>query len=250
MKQIKILTMLTAFLFISFTIKAQDTTKPFYFPHKTGDMWEYFYDDYSPLYVDTLQNFTLFSSVDSRGVIYIKQHAQFINPTESAVVLSSDTAKYWIDTLSNCVYSNSLGHDSSLVYKLNAKKGDQWIVAKGGWFHMARVMDKWEGSIFGRNTTFMSIAYYFTQDSTDTTGYSIFDGDLIADGFGLIARGGGGKDVFKNVIFILRASRRQCGLLSSLKFGVQNADDFAVVHDISFKSLAQSNATCPPADAP
>lgn len=195
MKRIKILTMLAAFLFISFTIKAQDTTKPFYFPHKTGDMWEYFYDDYSPMYVDTVQSFTIFDSVDSRGIIHIKQYAQFINPTRPSTSPLEDSAKYWIDTVNNYVWGRSTYRDSSLIYKLNAEKGEKWIVwnfaAIGGiGYDMARITDKWEGMLFNKVTTFMSIAYYSAQDSTDTTGLSTVGGDLIADGFGLIGRGG------------------------------------------------------------
>jgi hypothetical protein len=53
------------------------------------------------------------------------------------------------------------------------------------------VKNKWEDSILGKKTTFMSISYFFANNIKDTTGYSIMGGDLIADGFGLIGRGGG-----------------------------------------------------------
>ena len=182
-----------AFFIIASQLKAQVSTKPFYFPHKTGDMWEYFYDDYSPMYVDTLQNFTIFDSTDSRGIIYIKQHSQFINPIKPGW---PDTNRYWIDTVNNYVWGKTIGRDSALIYKLNAQKGEQWVVwnytqQDGRGYEIARIKDKWEGSIFGKTTTFLGITYYYTQDSTDTTGYSAVGGDLIADGFGLISRGGG-----------------------------------------------------------
>ena len=37
MRTMKIITKFAAFLFIALPLTAQDTTKPFYFPYKTGD---------------------------------------------------------------------------------------------------------------------------------------------------------------------------------------------------------------------
>jgi len=171
-------------------LKAQDTTKPFYFPHKTGDMWEYFYSD-GPMYVDTLQNFTIFDSTDSKGIIHIRQHARFINPIEPSPIFP-DTSRFLVDTANNNIYYEETIIDRALVYKLNAQKGDQWIVRTNIYvYDLARIIDKWKGSIFGRNTTFMEIFYYQAPDSTDTTGYSVNGIDILADGYGLISRGGG-----------------------------------------------------------
>jgi len=184
------------FLFVAYFISAQNNTNTFHFPHKTGDMWEYFYDDYSPMYVDTLQNFTIFVSADSNGIIFMKQHALFINPKTNPAVLE-DTAKYWIDTVNNYVWGRDKDQgDSSLIYKLNVNMGEQWVVFDygklgGSNFQIARVTNKWKDTSFNKPTTFMNIYYYIAKDSTDTTGIIDLGYDEIADGFGLIARGGG-----------------------------------------------------------
>lgn len=192
---IKIIITSVVYLLTSLPLLSQGNTKPFYFPHKTGDMWEYFYDDYSPLYVDTLQNFTIFDSVDSRGIIHIKQHARSINPTRPGYFFYPDTMKFWIDTVNNYVWGREMQSDSALIYKLNAQKGEQWVIwdytqQGGGGYEIARISDKWVGSIFGKTTTFMSVSYYYSPDSSDTLGLDR-NYDLIADGFGLISRGGG-----------------------------------------------------------
>lgn len=195
---IKIFTTLAALLLVTFPLKAQDTTKPFYFPHHKGDMWEYYYYD-GPMSVDTLQNFTIFDSTEPNGIIFMKQSAQFINPTRPSTAVLEDTAKYWIDIVNNNVWGRDkyIG-DSSLIYKLNVNKGEQWIVSNvefdTSYYQIARVTNKWKDTLFSKPTTFMNISYYIAQDSTDTTG-GIGGIDLgydeIADGFGLISRGGG-----------------------------------------------------------
>ena len=194
MKTIKIITTLTLFFIIASQLKAQDTTKPFYFPHKTGDMWEYFYSEVP--YADTLQNFTIFDSTDSNGIIHIRQHARFINPIEPPVILS-DTTIYWIDNINYNVFTTRPMIDTALVYKLNGAKGEKWIIKtiqdSNGihGYEMARITDKWQGSKFGRNTSFMEILFYRAIDSHDTDGYSVYGSDLIADGFGVISKGAG-----------------------------------------------------------
>lgn len=177
------------------SLYAQDTTKSFYFPHKTGDMWEYHYYDYAgPQYFDTLQNITIFDSVDSHGIIYIKQHAQFINPIKPPYILE-DSTRYWIDTVDNYVYSDRFnwpGFDSSLVYKLDAKIGEHWFVNGYPPGLMARVEDRYESNVLGKKTTLLKIHYIMTPDTADATVYlDPYGYDIIADGIGLIYRGGG-----------------------------------------------------------
>jgi len=127
MRTTKIITILATFLFIALPLIAQDTTKPFYFPYKTGDMWEYFFYEGGPYGSppDTLQNFTIFDSTDYQGIIHITQFGRAINPIKPSVFF--DTTKYIIDTMENCVYGGE-SSDSALIYKLSAKKGDKWIV--------------------------------------------------------------------------------------------------------------------------
>ena len=193
---LKILQLLTIFYFSIHTMLGQDTTKPFSFPHKTGDMWEYFYDDYSPMYLDTVQKFIISDSVDSKGIIHITQYGRSINPI-GYPILFADTAKYWIDTVNNYVWGSKGQNDSVLIYKLNATKKEQWVMEtikdseKIYGYNIARVLDKWNGILFNKVTTFMNIEYYGSSDSTDTTGYNVEGGDVIADGFGLISKAGG-----------------------------------------------------------
>ena len=186
MRTIKIITF-AAFLFIALPLTAQDTTKPFYFPHKTGDMWEYVYFEFGTSDVYTVQNSTIFDSIDSQGLIHITQFARRINPIQPPLILY-DTTRYWIDTVNNYVYGRVFETDSLLAYKLNAQKGDQWIYIKGGFYGIARVEDKWEDILFEKETTFMRVHYYVAEDSTDTLGINHLYTDEIADMFGLTFR--------------------------------------------------------------
>ncbi len=183
---------LTFLLFLSvISVFAQDTTKPFYFPHKTGDMWEYVYFEFGTNDIDTVQNFIVSDSTDSRGFIHLTQKARRINPTGRPLILW-DSVKYWIDTVNNFVYGrgSEIGFDSLLVYKLDAEEGEQWVMGEGSvGYEIAKVVAKGEGTIFGKETFFMRIRYYGAVDSSDTTGLGRYT-DEIADGIGLIFRVG------------------------------------------------------------
>jgi hypothetical protein len=188
-------TTLAVFLFTALPLIAQDTTKPFYFPHKTGDMWEYRFSEYGDPFssFDTIQVFTISDSIDSNGIIHLVQYARAINPTKPTFFFF-DTTSYWIDTARYYVYGSSAsgpGYDSVLLYKLNAGTGDQWITKQyqNGSYEMARVTDKWEGTILGKATTLMRIHYYLPGPNTDTSGLDRYY-DIIADGFGLVYEGG------------------------------------------------------------
>lgn len=193
MRTIKITTTLAVFLFIAPPLNAQETTKPFHFPHKKGDMWEYRFSEYGePISeYDTIQNFTIFDSTDSNGIIHQIQYARRINPIATPYVLD-DTTRYWIDTANNNIYGPSWkGNDSVLIYKLNANIGDQWFLIKYeiGGYEMARVVDKRQETVLGEPTTIMRIHYYGAQDTIDTLGLDRRI-DVIADGLGLVYRGG------------------------------------------------------------
>ena len=205
MRTIKILTTFAACLFIAAPLPAQDSTKAFYFPYKTGDMWEYFFDGGGPD-VDTVQTFTTSDSTDEYGYIHITQYQRNINPTTW-----SHTFHYKIDTVNNYVYGSSgLGTDNDLLYKLNAQRGDQWIVYKYdiGGYEMARVEMVEEDNILGINTMIKVFHYYAAADTTDTLGLSR-GGNTLAGGFGLSFGGsseGGGNlyltgAVINNVLY-------------------------------------------------
>jgi hypothetical protein len=187
MRTIKIKPLFAAFLLIALPLTAQDTTKPFYFPHKTGDMWEYFWEEEGNQ--DTLQNFCINDSIDSQGRLIVTQIARFINPIKLPSNLE-DTTVYVIDSSYN-VFGRSGEWSNVLVYKLNAQQGDQWVMVDGfGHYEMCRVSEVWDGFLFGIPTVFKRFVYYGTADSSDTLGLVRY-GDILAHGFGLYARGGG-----------------------------------------------------------
>jgi hypothetical protein len=158
-----------------------------FFPYKTGNMWEYFFDAGGPD-MDTVQTFTISDSVDAEGFIYITQFQRNINPTTW-----THTFYYKIDTLNNYVYGSSgLGTDNDLLFKLDAQLGDQWVVYKHqiGSYEMARVGAVEEDNFFGINTKLKVFYYYGASDTTDTLGLSR-GANALAGGFGLSFGGGG-----------------------------------------------------------
>ncbi|OGU32061.1 MAG: hypothetical protein A2057_03210 [Ignavibacteria bacterium GWA2_35_9] len=164
-----------------------------FFPYKTGNMWEYFFDGGGPD-VDTVQTFTTSDSTDADGYIHITQYQRNINPTTWA-----HTFYYKIDTVNNYVYGSSgLGTDNDLLYKLDAPQGEQWVVYKheiGG--EMARVVRIYEENYFGIPTKVKVYHYYASGDTTDTTGLDRAYNEL-AGGFGLSFHFGseGGGDLY------------------------------------------------------
>lgn len=154
-----------------------------YFPHKTGNLWEY-YDvvwGYPP---DTVQSAIVRDSVDSAGSIFCTRAWRWIRfPNQW---YGSENFK--IDTSFNVWHP-----EDYLRYKLNARQGDQWVALEypgGNGYEMVRVPIVREGVLFGIQTTFKTFVYYFAQDSTDTLGLTRY-GETLAKGFGLVWRGGG-----------------------------------------------------------
>ena len=149
-------------------------------------MWEYLFSEY-PNYRDTLQNVTISDSTDSQGIIHITQHAYAINPIGSAIYLA-DTTKYWLDTAKHVVYGTIVNPGITLIYKLDAQKGEEWIDTSTR--VAVKVIDKWEGNIFGKKTEFMRFRYYDINDFNDTLTWLDITSRTIADKFGLVNIGG------------------------------------------------------------
>lgn len=157
---------------------AQNSTN--FFPHHVGDMWEYYFTDLVD--DDTIQVFVIEDSVDQEGNHYVTQAARSINPIAPPSFFFWDTTEYIVDTL-NQVWMGSL-----LIYKLNAQKGEQWVLwGDPGNYQIARVTEVKEDTVFGIPTISKSFEYYLAADSTDTTGLFPY-GDIVADGFGIIYR--------------------------------------------------------------
>lgn len=177
------------FILFSSLLFAQENEALKYFPYKTGDMWEYFWYDLQ--FPDTLQNFNIKDSVDADGNIFVTQYSRFINPISPGALLP-DTAVYKIDTSFN-VFCLTCEFENELLYKLNAQRGDQWVIwdYHGGGYEMARVSDVWEDEILGVQTVFKTYKYYYAQDSTDTLGILARYGADLAEGFGLTWMGSG-----------------------------------------------------------
>jgi hypothetical protein len=146
-----------------FLSQAQDDDPLKFFPHKTGDMWEYHFFEWGEptSWYDTLQIFTIFDSTDSKGIIHIKQYSRSINP-----IKYPDTLRYWIDTINYYVYGSGIHGDNTLIYKLNAQKGEKWFDTTR--HEATEVIDKWDDIIFDKVTTFMQIRYSIYGDINDT----------------------------------------------------------------------------------
>ena len=162
-----------------------------YFPIKTGNMWEYYFDDLQ--YPDTVQVFNIKDSVDSEGNIYLTQFARRINPVQYPL-LFPDTATYKIDTSFN-VFGPGPKSKNDLLYKLNANEGELWVIydyaqVGGNGYEIGRLKEVWQDELFGKLTTFKYYDYYYASDSTDTLGLDR-SGVILAKGFGVWWIGGG-----------------------------------------------------------
>ena len=94
---------LTALIFILGTLRifSQDIDTSNFFPYKTGDMWEYFFDAGGPD-IDTVQTITVSDSTNQEGKIHITQISRHINPIHTVHLFN-----YIIDTVNNYVYGMS-----------------------------------------------------------------------------------------------------------------------------------------------
>ena len=195
-KSIIFILLIFPILFRFSNIKSQDST--YFFPHQVGDIWEYYY--YDGVDDDTMQVFVIADSLDPFGNYHFTNFARSINPISPPLRFFCDSTEYLIDTLNqlwdiNCytTYHNT----PALRYKLNAQKGDKWIIEEYGMeYYMVFVKNVWESSIFGINTTFKNYVYYWSGDSTDTLGWVEYE-DILGKDFGLVWRGGG--DTFAEI---------------------------------------------------
>lgn len=165
-----------------------------FLPYKTGNMWEY----YDSEYPDTSQTFNIKDSVDADGNIYYTQYSRRINPIQYPSAWL-DTMTYKIDSSFNVFGTYMQDYSERLIYKLNAKQGEQWVLkihqdsTQVYGYEMARVEKIENGELIynsGIYTTFKVFVYYYAIDSTDTSGLARY-GDVLAYGFGLWGRGGG-----------------------------------------------------------
>jgi hypothetical protein len=166
----------------------QETEKPFVFPHKTGDMFQYFCED-GPGWYDTLQCYTISDSVDANGVIKIKQEAYLLNPFRVPEHFADPVYYYWIDTINQTVYGRGIDTDSTLLFKLNGKVGDLWIDTLNN--EAVKVIDKWTQIVWDKELSIMEIGHYSPGDLNDTTTWLDIFGIYVADGFGIVFRGAG-----------------------------------------------------------
>jgi hypothetical protein len=166
----------------------QETEKPFVFPHKTGDMFQYFCED-GPGWYDTIQVFTVFDTADENGIIYMKQKAYMLNPFRPSNFFIDRDSYFWIDTVNHTVYGWGIGTDSTLLFKLDGKIGDIWIDTLNN--ELVKVMDKWTQIVWGKEVSIMEFGHYAPGDLTDTTTWLDVFGIYVADGFGIVFRGAG-----------------------------------------------------------
>jgi hypothetical protein len=182
------LILLCLFVFPVFSA-AQSADSLNWFPYKAGDMWEYRVYQAINLPPDTAQIINIKDSVSADSKVLVTQYRRFINPIVHDPYL--DSLRYAVDTSNAQVFQLSRSdpprNPNVPIYKFNAKQGDKWVLfhySIGG-YEMARVVEVFEGRVFGVNTTLMRMGYYLAQDSTDTSGLGR-EGRLLAKGFGLI----------------------------------------------------------------
>lgn len=180
----------TSFLTLGlYPLYAQSNTG--YFPYEKNNYWEYNWVEFG--YPDTIVSFSVFDSIDSqeRKIAIFDSH--FINPIAPPAMLP-DSGVYIIDTSLN-VFTNwmGFGNEYDLIYKLYGEQGDQWVIYDyshigGQGFEMARIREVRDDVILGVPTKVMQTDYYWTTDSTDTTGILQRGSDFLAKGFGLQGR--------------------------------------------------------------
>jgi len=185
--------MFIIFIIIICTVPSICQDNSDYFPYKKYNYWEYYWiESCCP---DTIVSLSVFDSVDNEGRKIAVFDSYFINPIVPPAILP-DSGTYTIDSSLN-VFSNftltggGCSEEYLLIYKLNGKQGDQWVICDvgGGGYHyeMARIQEIREDVILGVPTKVMWIDYFLAADSTDTTGLGR-GGDVLAKGFGLQAR--------------------------------------------------------------
>jgi len=173
-----------------------DTTQ--WFPYKTGNMWEYYVVEDGVL-VDTMQIINEKDSLLPDGTIYLTQRdLRFINPTNEGLIQN-----YIIDTSAQTVFGEHIGSIGIVkIYDFKSKANDQWVMfiyqdsntVYG--YEMARVLNIYQDTLFGFQTTLMDMGYFYAFDSTDTTGLDRY-GATLTRGLGLTFRGWG--DIFYNL---------------------------------------------------
>lgn len=162
-----------------------------YFPYEKNNYWEYYWVEFG--YPDTIVSFSVFDSVDSQGRKIAIFDSYFINPLALPAMLP-DSGTFIIDSSLN-VFTNwtGFGNEYDLVYKLNGNQGDQWVIYDysqigGQGFEIARIREIRDDVILGITTKVMQIDYYWTTDSTDTTGILQRGSDFLAKDLGLQGR--------------------------------------------------------------
>lgn len=160
-----------------------------YFPFKTGDMWEY--RVYDGITIDTAQSFNTKDSVSADGRIHLTRHFRFINPSTE-----NSSTEYIIDTATGEVFAPFAEPTDPprttyvRLYKFDARQGDQWVMydystVGGAGYDMVQIKEMYDGTLFGRSTSFMRILYYAAADSADTSGLDYYV-ETLAKGFGVV----------------------------------------------------------------
>jgi hypothetical protein len=234
-------------IFISINLYGQEAEKPFVFPHKTGDIFEYFCED-GPGWYDTLQIKTVFDSTDENGVIHFIQKRWLLNPYRPDDGYIGDSAKYWLDTINQTIYGASVTTDSTLIIKLDANKGDIFIDSLNR--VAVKVNDKWEEFLWGNATAFMEfIIYDCSFIEQPETWNDIYWLD-IADGYGVVWRGSGWSFSIRGAVIngiaygdttLVTFVRNNTNLPGSIKLNQNYPNPFNPSTTISFEIRERNN---------
>jgi hypothetical protein len=234
-------------IILNCNIYSQETEKPFDFPHKTGDMFQYFCED-GPGWYDTIQIFTVFDSTDGKGIIHMKQKAYMLNPFRAPDHFSASDYYYWIDTVDQAVYGWGINTDSTLLFKLNGKIGDIWIDTLNN--ELVKVRDKWTQDVWGKEVSIMEIVHYRPGNLNDTLTWLDVFWLSVADGYGIVWRAAGWSLTLMGAVIdgtvygdttLVTSVRNNTGIPGSIKLNQNYPNPFNPATTISFEIKERNN---------
>lgn len=180
---------LTCFLFLLLPVSQQAQDSSGFFPHHVGDLWEYYYWD--GIVEGTIQDRVISDSIDQLGNTHLLMKRTTYVPGWPQISIPWYDL-YRIDSAGN-VFDRLVNGADRLQYKADLRPGEVWVVEQigpSGW-DIGKVHKVRPDTVFGIGTTVSEIWFYGTQNLTDTSIWFVQYVDYLADGFGLIYRGGG-----------------------------------------------------------
>jgi hypothetical protein len=179
---------LTCLIILLFPTSQQAQDSSGFFPHHVGDLWEYYYWD--GIVEGTIQDRVISDSIDQLGNIHLlMKRITYIPGWPQMSIPWYDHCR--IDSAGN-VFAR-LGHGTERhLYKAELDLWEIWTVEEftGSGYDLARLEDVRPAVVFEIPSTVREIVYYGASTPAETTGLVRY-AEYLADGFGVIYRGGG-----------------------------------------------------------